>query len=356
MQDILRNEELGYNPATYSFSDYNLFQYANETHQRHQNPPNGRVTYGYPLQTKVVSSLQAIKERYLARFQTCAKKDKNFNFVRFASICNALISKVDNDAFDSWKVISGSLKKLRSGLQTLVSEEKDDSEYTELLLDFITTLDVIKKSVCGSINPMHFSPEYRSATYLAIEWERITNQDISTLLPQIIDDLNSEKQEERDRTMEYLKRGSERLAEIQAANLRLISTAPYTRRCLAHFEPHPGLSSGLLLRIYDDRRFQHWLCQMVLAVIFLTAIAILTALTVKATLLPLAVATVVTGLSKFAANVIFGMTLTIGITAAVALGASLHARFFSHRPPKGGGNGAESNLANEHNRDFSMSR
>ena len=355
MQDILRNEELGYNPATYSFSDYNLFQYANETHPRHQNPPNGRVTYVYPLQTKVVSSLQAIKERYLARFQTCAKKAKNFNFVMFASLCNALISKVDSDALDSWTVIRASLKKLRSGLQTLVPKEKDDSEYTELLLDFITTLDEIRNSVCGSIDPMEFSPKYRSGTYLASEWERITNQKILSVLQPIIDDLNSEKQEERERAMEYLKRGSEPLAEIQAANLRLISTASYTRRCIAHFEPYPGLGSGLLLRIYDDRRFQHWLCQMVLAVIFLTAIAILTALTVKATLLPLAVATVVTGLSKFAANVIFGMTLTIGITAAVALGASLHARFFSHRPPKGGGNGAESNLANESNLDFLMS-
>jgi hypothetical protein len=68
--------------------------------------------------------------------------------------------------------------------------------------------------------------------------------------------------------------------------------------------------------------------------------------------LPVAVASVVTGLSKLAANMIFGSAVTVAAGATVALAASLHARFFSKPDDIGGGGraNAASSSASSYNR------
>jgi hypothetical protein len=81
----------------------------------------------------------------------------------------------------------------------------------------------------------------------------------------------------------------------------------------------------ILIHLYQNRIFQHWLTQLVLWAVAITALLVVTAFMVKATMLPMAVAKVVAGLSDFASKAIFGTALTVGLVTTAVL---IHSRFF----------------------------
>lgn len=121
----------------------------------------------------------------------------------------------------------------------------------------------------------------------------------------------------------------------------LENTHPQEERTPAAPQPVPSPENvGFLLAVYRHPRFRQWQTQLILAAIVLTAALVITAFMLNATLLPLAVAGVVKGLSATAANTIFGAAWAIGVVAAVSLAASLHARFFSAPNPDHNGGAA----------------
>lgn len=93
----------------------------------------------------------------------------------------------------------------------------------------------------------------------------------------------------------------------------------------------PLENAGFFLKVYRSPAFQHWLTQLLLLAVVLTAALVIMAFTVNATLLPLAVAGVVKGFSGMAAKTILGSAIVIGTGFAVALSASFPARFFLAR-------------------------
>ena len=102
--------------------------------------------------------------------------------------------------------------------------------------------------------------------------------------------------------------------------------------------PNPGF----LLALYQDPKFQSGYTQLLLLAIIITAALVAAAFLVNVAVLPTAVATVVTGLSKLAANMIFGTAVMFAAGATVALAASLHGRFFNRADNLGGGGPAGS--------------
>jgi len=90
-----------------------------------------------------------------------------------------------------------------------------------------------------------------------------------------------------------------------------------------------ALNTGFFLKIYLHPVFRHWLTQLLLALIVITAASVIAAFLLNASLLPLAVTGVVKSFSTMVAQTIFGSAVVIETTAMVTLATSLHARFFS---------------------------
>jgi tetratricopeptide (TPR) repeat protein len=100
-----------------------------------------------------------------------------------------------------------------------------------------------------------------------------------------------------------------------------------------------------LIQLYQNHAFQHWLTQLILWTVAIAALLVVTAFMVKATMLPLAVANVVTGLSKFAANAIFGTALAVGLATSAVL---IHSRFFAPSPPASNNSGGSNTNTSEY--------
>lgn len=133
----------------------------------------------------------------------------------------------------------------------------------------------------------------------------------------------------------------EAIANAHAANMKLAHDPQLEKYCEIEFlqnsvivcatvDPVPE-NAGFFLKVYHSPAFQHWLTQLVLLAAVLTAALVIMAFTVNATLLPLAVAGMVKGFSGMAAKAVLGSAIVIETGFAVALSASLHARFFSVR-------------------------
>ena len=139
------------------------------------------------------------------------------------------------------------------------------------------------------------------------------------------------------------------IANAHAANLALVNDPKFEGYCEVEFldngsieeaklaitPPTSPENAGFLLKVYRSPAFQHWLTQLLLLAVVLTAALVIAAFTVNATLLPLAVAGVVKGFSGMAAKAVLGSAIVIGTGFTVALSASLHARFFAARDEAG---------------------
>ena len=363
MQNILENTELGYTPKRYNFSDYNLYLYYKELGEGYLNSEELLLPApkSFSLEESALSvantpeemrALKALSDRYFRRFKILA--NNNADFAPLLSLgadiqrqerVNASSLLAQLSECDVSKILSPEVKDLLESFRFSLREISTNLTENKGLLP-----------VTDGQNP--YFPPARSFQYLDEEWLRLTGNTLHAYKDKIIADLNNTEDASRpDHALNHLRTHNASLAETHAHNLRVIYSPDFTSQCLAGFETltpsaqkqtlASSNNNSFLMRVYQDRRFQHWLCQLVLFAIVLTAALVLTSLAVKATLLPLAVATVVTGLSKFAANVIFGTAAVVGAAATVALGASLYARFFSQRLPEGGdaGSSATNNLS-----------
>ena len=370
MQNILENPELGYTPKKYDFSDYNLYLYYKELwdckhFEKIEKYFHDRLTAEADSFSHAKSSLSSLEESGLDSIAIEALKALSARyFERFKILAN------NNAGFDELLNLGVDIQRqkylhpdhLLVKLNDIDVSNMQLSEAKDLLESFRASLTEITRNlkkkemfliIDEEQNP--YAPRIRYFQYLDAAWAELTGHKLASSGNALISDLNNTEDESRRvAALDFLKGFSKAVAETHAHNLQVISSPDFTRRCLAGFEtltPSPqkqtltsSNNNSFLMCVYQDRRFQHWLCQLVLLAIVITAALVFASLVVKASMLPLAVATVVTGLSKFAANVIFGTAAVVGVAATVALGASLYARFFSQRPPEGGDAGSSATM------------
>lgn len=139
---------------------------------------------------------------------------------------------------------------------------------------------------------------------------------------------------------EFLEGASGVMAKIQ-------TQTPLNLNSSSHQPPVQPIRAGLLLRIYQDPQFSHWLTQLILLSIVIAA-AMATTAVILPTLLPVAIAALVKGLSTLATRTILGAAITVGVLATATLATSLHARFFYHPPETGSGQQPQSSNTIEH--------
>jgi hypothetical protein len=198
----------------------------------------------------------------------------------------------------------------------------------------------------------NYEPKKIALEHLELAWFNVSQ----TNLRDVLKDFNLEKEEKEKAvhaavmlTYQWCLPVTKAISEAHYANLMMV----YRGDIETHYEemlkgyeeqlnpkqntvgdslvmPQKAVASNpvmpqLLIRLYQNPLFQHWLTQLVLWTVAITALLVVAAFMVKATMLPLAVAKVVAGLSDFASKAIFGTALTVGLVTSAVL---IHSRFF----------------------------
>lgn len=296
MPQFLKME--GYQPQDYTKGDFLQYQYLQELQKNKLNvQPSGVASVKRP-------STDMLYQYHVGQLKLCNETHKEKGADFYKELGNAL----DRNA--------GTL------LELLESESYDlyfESRFVTIRQAFAEAVREVSESKLAaySRDPEEFAPQNRSLQYLKMA-ER--------------PDLTPEQRAMHEANLAFVNADS----YITDCEQEFVANAPPKTAQLKPATPAPTPASdnaGFLLKVYRNPRFRHWLTQLLLAAIVLTAALVIMTCMIQVTLLPIAVASVVKGLSTMAVNTIFGASCIIGAAAAATLATSLYARFFGATQP-----------------------
>lgn len=340
---FIKDEITGYTPKDYSLEDYSLYRYYTA------------IQNGVPKQSNSArsSTVTAIKSPSTLAFEELCS--------RFFAQMQASVphnSNVKTEIENTRKTIAQDPKKhdplfVQSQL-SIMDLYGATKECIEIYRAFMNSLETIHLSSSNEnlYDPNEFSPVSVSFYNLASEWTRCTgDQKLNSFHDQIKSDIESQTTTNLEK---YLQDNStdQNIAAMTFQNLQLIFSPNYHQQCIDRLEGNAvltpkkarGVTSqhsnpSFMMAVYSDPRFQSRYFQLLLLAIIITAALVAAAFLVKASLLPVAVATMVKGLSQYATPIIVS-SAAMGIAAAGTLYASLRARSFFG--PGGAGNAGSS--------------
>lgn len=332
-----------YQPENYTFDDFLRYRYLK----------GGLVQSGQAVAAARVSSIKApsisLKEKQAQILGVYEQRLRDLALSIYAEpiINNAMIFARGVLGFPP----TIGLEDFREWIQAY----RKTLESSELYTDFLNLLDELVNMVAFMQDeervssewyrdPDEFAPRNKSLQNLGQAWHFFTGQHSAHIY--ILGEQERRRLFEDTGSRHGLVQG---VIDAHIANVNMVLAPNYESCCEQEFSMRTTSTAsndskiaagsrngyaarsnpGFLLAIYQDPRFQHGYTQLLLLAIIIMAALIAATFMVNVAALPVAVASVVTGLSKLAANMIFGSAVTVAAGATVALAASLHARFFS---------------------------
>lgn len=341
---LLKKEVHKYKPKEYSFKDHNLYQYYtlyNISVQKSQSLAATTPGCEFLLALGCIcehyfTQLIAASQHHTEVLAITKRAQEAFNDLGYDGEFHELsVHDVRYDYF--FQVRIRKLEELRDTVTIFLATQA----YRDLLAEFIEILDEIKWTpTLQQVNVEKLSPARRSFDSVCGAWFIATHRPWNHSFEHTQKYISSNTYHEwKDVWLSC--QGENSLTELRSIHFRNLETIfrpDYSARFengLRIVEPvlTTGSSSNLLHAIYSDRRFQHWLFQMLLFTIIITAaLGATVSFIMQAAAGVAIVEVVVAGLSKFSANVMFGAAVGMGTVATITLAASLHARFFNQRP------------------------
>lgn len=333
---LLKNEQLNYIPVDYSLADYYLYHYYLALQKALRQNRTSSDKYMPPLD-------KALEDLCALVFEMMKSASSNYDPVLNDIEALEAELKRPHGGDKLWCVLS---KIVLLNLTTASQECK------QIKQAFLNTLEEITLNNQNQPypEPDEFSPVRRSFAALNFVWKSLCGTDLP--FEQVKKDITENNTSNLER---YLKSEAPNIADLHLKNLKIIFDRSYQNKCFESLQRYGVLirnkkerdiqnagetsvaisNSGFLLAVYSDPRFQSRYFQLLLLAIIITAALVAAAFLLKASLLPVAVATVVNGLAKYATHIIVG-SVVVGTAAAITLMASLHARSFFNRPGNGG--------------------